>query len=505
VDLPAAVQSAARHLGLAIGERPRLLSEPEGIAREATVARRGLSRRPIRGRLMWLPIRAGLVRLVWNFEIHTPDEQHDYEMTVDAGDGKVWTRFDQVSSDSYRVYAQPAESPNHATPLPPSDGRTLVANPADATASPFGWHDTSGAAGAEFTTTQGNNAHAYTDVDNNNSPDAGSSPSGGGGLTFDFALNLTLAPSAYRPAAVTNLFYWNNIIHDVFYRYGFDEVSGNFQTNQYGHGGLGNDSVQAEAQDGSGVNNANFATPVDGGRPRMQMYVWPNTGQRRIIDGDLDSGVITHEYAHGISNRLTGGPGTNCLSGEERMGEGWSDWLAIALTALPTDSGEARRGMGTYVLGQPNRQGAGIRPTPYSTNMQTNPATYNTIRSSAVPHGVGYVWATMLWEVYWNLVGEHGFNPDVYGDWTTGGNNLAIQLVMDGMKFQPCAPGFEDGRDAILAANAALTEGEDETVNHCLIWAAFAKRGLGWSADQGQSSSRTDGTEAFDLPPECET
>jgi extracellular elastinolytic metalloproteinase len=328
---------------------------------------------------------------------------------------------------------------------------------------------------------------------------------GGSSLTFDFSLDFTLPPTAWKDAAVTNLFYWNNIVHDVFYRYGFDEVSGNFQTNQYGHGGLGNDSVQAEAQDGSGVNNANFGTPVDGGRPRMQMYVWPNTGQRRIIDGDLDSGVITHEYAHGISNRLTGGPGTNCLSGEERMGEGWSDWLAIALTALPTDSGEARRGMGTYVLGQPNRQGAGIRPTPYSTNMQTNPATYNTIRSSAVPHGVGYVWATMLWEVYWNLVGEHGFNPDVYGDWTTGGNNLAIQLVMDGMKFQPCAPGFEDGRDAILAANAALTEGEDETVNHCLIWAAFAKRGLGWSADQGQSSSRSDGTEAFDLPPECGT
>ena len=67
-----------------------------------------------------------------------------------------------------------------------------------------------------------------------------------------------------------------------------------------------------------------------------------------------------------------------------------------------------------------------------------------------VPHGIGYVWNTMLWEVYWNLVDEHGFNADIYAAWTTGGNNLALQLVMDGLKFQACSPGFVDGRNAIL-------------------------------------------------------
>ncbi|MEZ5314490.1 MAG: M36 family metallopeptidase [Thermoanaerobaculia bacterium] len=71
-----------------------------------------------------------------------------------------------------------------------------------------------------------------------------------------------------------DLFYWNNIIHDVSYRYGFDEPAGNFQLNNYGRGGAGNDSVRAEAQDYSGTNNANFSTPADGSRPRMQMYVW---------------------------------------------------------------------------------------------------------------------------------------------------------------------------------------------------------------------------------------
>src|SRR5262249_23436361 len=224
LDLAAAVQKAAAHIGIPIAEAPARLTEPDGPAQASMVDPRGISRQPIRGRLMWLPVRPGMARLVWNFTIHTKDKQHIYDMTVDAADGKVWTRFDQVASDSYRVYARPAESPNHVSPLPPADGRTLVTNPANSTASPFGWHDTNGAAGAEFTTTQGNNVQAYTDTDNNNVPDAGSSPSGGASLVFDFPLDLTQAPSAYRPAAVTNLFYLNNVIHDIQYQYGFDEV-----------------------------------------------------------------------------------------------------------------------------------------------------------------------------------------------------------------------------------------------------------------------------------------
>src|SRR5690606_7188110 len=97
-----------------------------------------------------------------------------------------------------------------------------------------------------------------------------------------------------------------NVIHDVAYQFGFDEAGGNFQENNYGNGGLGSDYVHAEAQDGSGVNNANFATPPDGQNPRMQMYIWTAPNPDR--DGDLDNGIITHEYGHGISNRLVGGP-----------------------------------------------------------------------------------------------------------------------------------------------------------------------------------------------------
>jgi hypothetical protein len=183
------------------------------------------------------------------------------------------------------------------------------------------------------------------------------------------------------------------------------------------------------------------------------------------------------------------------------MGEGWSDWFALNLTTHPADRPTTSRGVGSYVVFQPP-DGGGIRPTPYTTDMSVNPSTYAFVAdvvNISQPHGIGYVWNTMLWEMYWNLWDRYGYNGDVYGDWTTGGNNLALQLVMDGLKFQACQPGFVDGRNAILQADQALTGGD----NQCEIWRAFAKRGLGWSASQGSSLSRTDGVEAFDLPPAC--
>jgi len=71
--------------------------------------------------------------------------------------------------------------------------------------------------------------------------------------------------------------------------------------------------------------------------------------------------------------------------------------------------------------------------------------------------------------------------------------------VIDGMKLQACDPGFIDGRDAILAADIINNNG----VNQCLIWEVFARRGLGWSAEQGSNNNRNDGKQAFDMAPEC--
>jgi len=653
-----AARVAAGQLKMQTKQEFKVLARKGGPADAVTLSAAGVARKPIEAKLVWLPVADG-VRLAWNVEIEAAEGDEWAYVFVDAETGEALATqslvvedsargiadaiarpqgspsalasFDPVDTSAYRVFPIPLESP--------TDGdRELVTGAANPSASPFGWHDTDGAAGPEFTVTRGNNVHAYADRDNNNVPDPGSDPNGGPTLSFDFPLDLNSRPFDSQPAFVTNLFYWNNVVHDVTHNYGFDEAAGNFQVNNYGNGGLGNDDVRAEAQDGSGRNNANFGTPVDGQRPRMQMFEWrsatPNpitvhapspiagvyygpmagfgeslvttgpisgtvvlvndgvaptadgcqpfavpagaiplidrgacnftvkvknaqnagaataivannvagppfgmggadptvtipsvmislddgnlfkanlpldatiadgTGGAPDRDSDLDAGVIAHEYGHGISNRLTGGPATvACLNNAEQMGEGWSDWFGMTMTASPADRPTTPRGVGTYVSFQP-ADGLGIRPTQYTTDMSVNPATYASVAdvvNISQPHGIGYVWNSMLWEVYWNLVDRYGFNADIYGLWSSGGNNLAFQLVMDGMKMQPCRPGFVDGRNAILAADVALTGGK----NQCEIWRGFAKRGLGFSASQGSSFSRTDGVEAFDLPASC--
>jgi extracellular elastinolytic metalloproteinase len=496
LGLGAAVRGAADHLGVKMDAEPRILHTRGGARQATTVDGAGLSLSPIDGALVWVPVRTGEARLAWNFQVETTDRQHHYDVVVDATDGLVWTRFDWVASDQYRVYNQPNESPNHATPVPPADGRTLQVNPANANASPFGWHDTNGAAGAEFNTTEGNNASAYTDVDANNTPDAGSSPSGGTTRNFDFPLSLAQAPSAYRPAAVTNLFYWNNVIHDVQYQYGFDEAGGNFQVNNYGNGGAGNDSVRAEAQDGSGTNNANFGTPPDGSRPRMQMFIW--TAPTPDKDGDLDASIVVHEYGHGISNRLVGGPSNvSCLGNTQQAGEGLSDWWALAYTAKPGDTGPQGRGIGTYALNQPTT-GVGIRQQRYSTDPAVNTWTYQSISGAAVPHGVGSRWAQAAWEVYWALVNQHGFSANLYDAAGNAGNQRAMLYVNEGLKNTICSPAFTDIRNGIIQAAVDNHGGEDV----CRIWTAFAAFGLGSNAVSGGPNS-TSPTNGFAVPASC--
>ena len=515
-----ALRAALDHLGIATKHLPAVKQAAVGMDHYTLYDKGTLSILDIPVRLIYQPDgKRKSVRLAWSVEIYEPGAQHWWNMRIDAETGEIIGRNDYVIHDSfghppgeagtgkkalaqaappvnslvgdqYQVYAMPVESPNHGS-------RTIVQDPADPVASPFGWHDTDGSAGPESNFTVGNNVDAYQDANNSDSPTGGNvaRADGGGSLHFNFAVDLGQAPSTYKDAAVANLFYWNNVIHDVFYHYGFDEAAGNFQENNYGNGGSGGDQVLAEAQDGGDFNNANFATPADGGNGRMQMYLWNSPNPDR--DGDFDNGIVLHEYGHGISIRLTGGPGNSfCLNNNEQMGEGWSDWFTLMLTMEPGDTGPDRRGVGTYVLEQPT-DGNGIRAFPYSTSLAIDPRTYDDIKNASVPHGVGSIWCAMLWEMTWALVDQYGFDTNFYTG--TGGNNLALQLVVDGLKLQPCSPGFVDGRDAILMADQVLTGG----ANQCLIWEAFAKRGLGFSAAQGSSASSGDGTEAFDLPPIC--
>jgi uncharacterized repeat protein (TIGR01451 family) len=122
--------------------------------------------------------------------------------------------------------------------------------------------------------------------------------------------------------------------------------------------------------------------------------------------------------------------------------------------------------------------------------MNVNPHTYADITTEAIPHGVGSVWCAMIWDLYWNLIDEYGYDEDKYLG--TKGNNIATQLVIDGLKLQACNPSFIDSRDGILAADMANYGG----ANQCLIWETFARRGLGVDAAAG-------GTESFDVPESC--
>ncbi len=466
---------------------------------------------PVKVQLMYQPTDSVLC-LVWNVNYYSPGGANWWNVRVSAINGKELERNDWVSECGfdealehkvrveeeeeiplpaapldYNVYPMPLESPSHGP-----RGIRNAPWAAAGVASPYGWHDTNGATGAEYTITRGNNVLAQEDANGNNG--TGYSPNGGASLDFDYTIDLTQQPATYQDAAITNLFYWNNLMHDVWYQYGFDEVSGNFQQNNYGRGGAGADYVLADAQDGSGTNNANFGTPPDGSSPRMQMFLWTQTNPKR--DGDFDAGIIAHEYGHGISNRLVGGPSNvGCLNNAEQMGEGWSDFFGLMMTMRSSDTRTSARGIGTYVLGE-STTGLGIRPSPYSTSFAVNDFTYADTENPNYQyvHDIGFIWCTMLWEMTWDLIDQYGFDPDLYNG--TGGNNMAMQLVVDGLKLTACSPGFMDGRDAILQADAQNYGG----ANQNLIWSAFARRGLGYSASQGSSNNLNDQTEAFNLP-----
>jgi extracellular elastinolytic metalloproteinase len=417
------------------------------------------------------------LELVWAYEIDVLD--HWWNAMVSAEDGEIIALYDWVDSANYNSYPIGTNDPD--------DGpRENVYDPAVSNASPLGWNDRGQS--RTSTLTIGNNVYAQENWSGGTQWQNNYRPDGATGLDFNFPVNLNQQPDYYIDAATTNLFYWNNIVHDVFYQYGFDEVSGNFQEYNFGRGGQQNDAVQANCQDGSGYNNANFATPADGSRPRMRMYVWNRSSPNR--DGDLDNGIIIHEYGHGISNRLTGGPNNvNCLSGGEAggMGEGWGDWWATSFRQRSSYSRTDIFPMADYS----NLQG--IRLYPYTTLMSTNPQTYNYITRSQYTgvHAKGTVWCTILWEAYWDFVDEYGFSNNWYlGE---GGNNMILQLVVDGLKLQPCRPSFVDARDAIIQADDVNYQGR----HFCLLWQAFARRGLGVDAAAG-------GIESFDVPEECE-
>lgn len=476
-DPVVALGGASKTLALGVSEA----SSAEPLEAPETYVLKGTSgaEKDPEAKLMYLVKADGDLALTWRVETDLMD---NWLLTyVDAASNEqVHGVVDYVSEATYEVFPWGINDPTEGE-------RESLTNPWDKTASPFGWQ---GDGSKEYTTTEGNNAIAQVNPSggssyrNNYRPN---SPSGN--FTYDYSLTMS-PPSSYRDASVTQLFYTANQFHDLLYQLGFNEVAGNFQTNNNGKGGKGNDFAILDAQDGSRFNNAQFASPPDGQPGRMRMYLWNYSNPQR--DGVFESGIVIHEYAHGLSTRLTGGPAnSNCLNSLESggMGEGWSDFYATAARLKPSDTRKTDYSMGAWASTQPK----GIRAVLYSTDLTVNPNTYETLNTLDEVHDIGETWATMLYEVMWNLIDKHGKNdtpvPVLENGVPTDGKYLAMKLVMDGMALQPCNPNYIQARDAILDADTALTKGD----NQCEIWTAFAKRGLGEGASYN-SGRRTGST-----------
>ncbi|WP_105254382.1 rhombosortase-dependent M36 family metallopeptidase [Pseudoalteromonas sp. T1lg75] len=250
-----------------------------------------------------------------------------FAYVIDSGSNKVLFKKNlqnHATAYNYRVYADgqngyPMEGP-HGDVIPAmglgQEDETVILNanlvslsyyPGLSTADPW-LSDTA-------TRTQGNNVYAYADINAPQGFSAGDlNAETTSAFTFDYVLDPDLSSSAEVnvKAAVVNLFYMNNFLHDFFYDLGFDESAGVAQLSNYGRGGVEGDPINAEAQDYSGMNNANMATPADGASPRMQMFVFDSKDARV---GE-DYGVIGPNGLLTSTQRSQFGPDVFDISGE---------------------------------------------------------------------------------------------------------------------------------------------------------------------------------------------
>ncbi|KAH6587637.1 hypothetical protein BASA50_011241 [Batrachochytrium salamandrivorans] len=412
----------------------------------------------------------GKVVYAYTFQLRDNPLTKWVQVWCDTTTGKVIQTVNFANKATYKIIPIPRRDP--------SEGFAIVFDPEVIDSSPNGWTD--GKA------TEGNNVIT-------SNPTGRITRSIRNGV-FHTRFDSTKPPGTVENTATTavNLFYITNVMHDISYQYGFTESAGNFQKDNFGKGGEGNDAVAVNVfYPSAGTNNATFFTPPDGQPGEMNMYRFTKTTPNR--SGGLDNSVVIHEYAHGITNRLTGGPATSgCLNTNEAWGldEGWSDIMAMMVLAKKSDTATTRISIGAYSINNP----AGFRFQPYTTDMRVNFLTYGSLETRRNrAHRIGEVWATMLWDIYWNLVTKHGFSKNLYDASQSEGNIVAMKIIIGGMTLQSCNPTFLGARDAIIAADKLHYNG----AHKCEIYKGFGNRGLGL----GATRIRIDD---FSIPPECE-
>src|SRR5438105_3126479 len=329
-------------------------------------------------------------------------------------------------------------------------------------------------------------------------------------------------------ASIVQLFYNVNFFHDWYYDSGFNEISGNGQMDNYGRGGVDGDSLRAEAQDSSGRNNANMSTPADGGRPRMQMFLFDGLADRKIAVsvtpdparlpvkdfapvGSAVFGPVNFVtpgeivWATGTGGSHDGCDGTNanapipnvagkiafidrggsCAGGFAQKYQnavlGGASGVIIGNIASSGNPGTAPNMGGTPV----GAQTIGILRYPYSTDLTKNPLTYRNIAdgqalpntallngviddgrgiNNAEVHNTGEIWASMLWECYASLLNNGALTFDA-------AQKRMKDILVTAYKMTPNDPTLLEARDAVLAAAHSF-----DPLDYTLCNAAFDTR-----------------------------
>ena len=347
----------------------------------------------------------------------------------------------------------------------------------------------------------------FTDAWNNNKCNPAELTPGGNDINF----------------AVQNLFVTHNRMHDFSYYLGFNEQNYNLQLDNLGRGGVDGDqevgNVQAGALSGGqpsylGRDNANQITLQDGVPGITNQYLFqPIAGAfyAPCTDGDLDQGIVGHEYTHAISGRMVGGPDEGLTSEQGgAMGESWSDQVAAEYQFEHNYSnGGNTWAVGVYATGNKT---VAIRDYAINHN-PLNYSDYGFDTTGPEVHADGEIWNGTAWEIRQALVkkwdkkfpysskalqlkcGQAGPNKGVVRPQMCPGNRRWLQMMFDAFLLQQGATSMLDARDAFLAADQMRFRGE----NNDVLWAAFARRGMGKGAST-KDGEDTDPKPSFRTP-----
>jgi extracellular elastinolytic metalloproteinase len=424
------------------GFRPKVIAAFLEKADRPTVLDSGPFGDPIKAKLTWFYLSEDDLRLAWEAVLTMPNYKGQYRTMVDADTGEILycrqlAQFVRARGNVYRANGgedrQMTDFPitdleEYGVPLPPS--------PPVPDGFPNDWVKADKAVG--------NNVRAHLE-------EVGPTIEG---TIEDGVILFDPADPTGDEQKVLNIFYYNCYMHDYFYLLGFREADGNFQQDNLGRGGFHGDRVDARSFPQPVRGTAFMATPSDGSAPVMVMGLVASTGRHTAFASD----VVFHEFTHGVTNRLVGGPNdeSSLEAPQSRgMGEGWSDYIACTINDTTV--------VGSWVTNRPG----GIRGFPYDSNFEDNFGDLGTGRYTGEEHAIGEIWCATLMEMNRNI-----------------GADLGVQLVVDALKLSPTNPSFLEMRASILAAlDAMLTASKLSSDEHSEarsgIWTAFAKFGMG--------------------------